>query len=240
MQDACLLLAKRLACPLKTPRGTELYQLWRADFKALLRLALVCKETAAAVKLLLWKDTALGARARARQMHVTMAHAFLQLPRVAPLIASAEWTRPHNFSSVQRGSTHIRVRVSVAFNGRIRIREYIFPGRRLRRAEGCSGSAGHVGMTLSGTEQGRVHIVFVFKEQPSPMWKGAFTDRDGALGSLRYFTLLGREHWKKLQPMEHRRLEQYCGSDFTNLSLHQIVNYHNDGGPHARQSYTFI
>ena len=201
-----LQIAKALACPLKTPRGSVLlYQLWRTDFQALRRLALVCKEAAAAVKLLLWTCTKLGAREAQRRMQVQQAHLFLRLPKVAPLIKSADWTRGVGGKKAE----HVRVRVSVAFNGRVCIREYIFTGRRQRRTNSYwAGLFSIVGMTpVVGEEQGRFVIFFNFKKQRYPMWKATFVDHDGGLCGLRWYTFLGREHWLQIEPTEHKRLE---------------------------------
>jgi hypothetical protein len=70
MQDVYLPIAHALARPLQTPRGASLYQLWRADFAALARLARTCREASMAVRRLLWHCTKLGERERARRAQV--------------------------------------------------------------------------------------------------------------------------------------------------------------------------
>jgi hypothetical protein len=203
MQDVYPSIADALARPLRAQNRRALYQLWRADFAALARLALVCKDAAAAVHRLLWTFTALGARERERRAQVEQTRRFLRLPAVAPLIASAEWTH------VWRSSNHhvrFRSRVRVAFNGRLRIREHCFPGRRERRLwvanHGCapeSPTLFNVGLTLTGEEQGRLLVVSYTLEPRRRIWSGHFSDHERALGDLRYLTLLGREHWSHIQ-----------------------------------------
>ena len=94
MQDAYLPIALALARPLRAhSTGVWLHQLWRADFAALARLALVCKDAADAVRRMLWTCTKLGERERARRVQVERARRFLRLPSIAALIVSASWTR---------------------------------------------------------------------------------------------------------------------------------------------------
>jgi len=200
--DAYLMVAKAVACPLKgRTSGKALYQLWRVDFKALRRLGLVCKEASAAVKLLLWTSTDLGARELQRRRQAHLAQAFLREPVVAPLITSVEWTTEGLF---------YRVRVSVAFNGRICIREYSFSGRRRRhRTHSTDGLQIHVGLTLTGMWRGQSLSFYSFDtRRPGDMVLSyiTFEDRDGALCGLRYDTYLGH-HWRSAHQMEARRLQ---------------------------------
>lgn len=221
MQDMCLLIAKELARPLKTQGGT-LYQLWRVDFKALMRLALVCRAADAAVKELLWTCSELGARELRRQRQTELAHAFL---RQQSLIASTNWwTHPERYPmlSTNNGHAYVRVQVSVGFNGRICIKEYkVAPHPQCRLEEGPTGCLStYVGMTLSGPEEGGVLIMLKTKRGRTIMWRAKFTDSDGALGSLRIFTLLGRQRWEQTQPAEHARLVVYDGvQPVTNLTV---------------------
>jgi hypothetical protein len=188
--DAYLMVANAFACPLKgRASGKALYQLWRVDFKALRRLALVCKEASVAVKLLLWTSTDLGARELQRRRRVQLAQAFLREPVVAPLLASIEWTTQGQF---------YRVRVSVAFNGRICIKEYSTEGSQIQ-----------VGLTLTGMWHGQSLSFYAFDTtRPGDVVMSCITfeDRDGALCGLRNDTYLGH-HWRSTHEMEERRLQ---------------------------------
>jgi hypothetical protein len=128
-EDVYLPIAHALARPLVLHNKRRLllllcYQLWRVDFAALARLALVYRGAATAVRRLLWTCTTLGEREHSRRAQVERSHAFLRLPLIATHLASASWTRSSLSSSLR---IHVRSRVRVAFNGRICIREYEFP-----------------------------------------------------------------------------------------------------------------
>ena len=200
-EDQFLPIAQALANPLRAPkRGTLLYQLWRADLAALARLALVCQDAAAAVRALLWTHTALGARERERRAQVAQAHAFLA---AAPLLADASWTRV--VSAFLSDRVHIRSRVGVAFNGRIRIREYLFRGRRQRQRHGSALSplVNFAGLSLLSADAARGRMLIAIRFGLSAcliVWSGAFADHAGVLASLRRLTYLGREHWRRLRP----------------------------------------
>jgi hypothetical protein len=198
MQDLYLPIAHALARPLhynNTHKGATLYQLWRADFAALCQLALTCRDAALSVRRLLWADTALGARERARRAQVERARAFMRLPTVP---VSASWTR-----SGIGAAAHLRSRTTVSFNGRIRIREYYFPGRqerRWRKYNTCikwrSPLAICVGITLiTDAEEQRGRILIWHCGCKQSLWTGTFTDHYGALGGMKGLTALGREHW---------------------------------------------
>ena len=225
MHDAHLAIAQALARPFQTPRGATLYQVGRADFAALGRLARTCQEAATAVRRLLWECTPLGARERARRAQVERARAFL---RAAPLIASASWTRAWDNSDEY---AHLRSRTSVAFNGRIRLRECYFPGRRMRRQMNRFGYRiampfrYGVGLTLTAPDgAGRVFVWTSLSRPSIDVWTGAFTERDGALSSLRYLTFLGREYWEQSQPAEAlQRFARFTLPRRANLDFEAIV-----------------
>jgi hypothetical protein len=208
MQDVYLTIAHALARPffssLKQKR--RCYQLWRVDFVALARLALVCREAATDVRRLLL-CTLLGDRERARRAQVKRAHAFLRLPAIAPFLASASWMRECGYDDGERA--HIRCVTSVAFNGRIRIQECFFPGRRMMRKSPLMKN--RVGMTLTGAKRGRVLVWDSGSGRSSrrDVLTGTFTNADGALGGLRFITHLGREHWALINPAAYRRLKCY-------------------------------
>jgi hypothetical protein len=228
MQDVYLPIASALARPLRAPRsGVCLHQLWRADFAALARLALLRKDAADAVRRLLWTYTALGVRERARRAQVERTRRFLSIHEVAPLLVSADWTRHASGRSV-----NFRSRMRVAFNGRIRIREHCFPGRRekswwVREIGGRVGSPTifNVGLTLTGdAQQGRLLVLSHSAAQERyDVHTGAFTDPDGALCGLRWLTLLGMDHWKRTHPAEHRRLQSYAQNMLKNLRFEPII-----------------
>jgi hypothetical protein len=223
MQDAYLPIALALARPLRAPStGVWLHQLWRADFAALARLALVCKDAADAVRRMLWTCTKLGERERARRVQVERARRFLRMPSIAALIVSASWTREFGYDGER---AHIRCVTSVAFNGRIRIRECFFPGRRSRRrARPMASATNHVGMTLTSAKRGRV---LIWDSGPGSSWRdvltGTFTNADGAPGSMRFLTHLGREHWAQSQPAEYQRLRRYRDCMEADLRFEVIV-----------------
>ena len=208
MQDVYLTIAHALARPffssLKQKRR-RCYQLWRVDFVALARLALVCREAATDVRRLLL-CTLLGDRERARRAQVKRAHAFLRLPAIAPFLASASWMRECGYDGER---AHIRCVTSVAFNGRIRIQECFFPGRRMMRKSELMKN--RVGMTLTGAKRGRVLVWDSGSGRSSrrDVLTGTFTNADGAPGSMRFLTHLGREHWAQSQPAEYQRLRRY-------------------------------
>jgi hypothetical protein len=228
MQDVYLPIASALARPIRAPRsGACLHQLWRADFAALARLALLRKDAADAVRQLLWTHTALGVRERARRAQVERTRRFLRLPAVAPLLVSADWT--HTWHASDR-NVLFRTRMRVAFNGRIRIREHCFPGRREQSwwIEEIGGRVGsptifNVGLTLTGDAQGRLLVLSHAAAQRYDVFTGAFTDADGALCGLRWLTLLGVDHWKRIQPAEHSRLQRYARNLLKNLRFEPII-----------------
>jgi hypothetical protein len=202
-EDLYLPIAQALANPLLcTPQQRRLYQLWRTDFAALARLALVCRDAAAAVRALLWTHTALGARERERRAQVAQAHAFLA---AVPLIADASWTRV--VSAFLSDRVHIRSRVGVAFNGRIRMREYLFRGRRQRQRQPSPQSplVNFVGLTLTSANAcGRMLIAIRFGLSACLIvWSGVFDGHASVLSSLYRLTYLGRERWRRrLPPVE--------------------------------------
>jgi hypothetical protein len=229
MQDVYLPIAHALARPLRTPSrsGVWLHQVWRADFAALARLALVGKDAADAVRRLLWALTKLGERERARRAQVERAHVFIR--RAAPLIASVSWTRAWSGS---KDYVHLRSVTTVAFNGRLRIREYYFPGRRKRFVMAQLGYDAAVplrfgvGLTLTRAEpdRGRILILTGLLKSHIDVWTGAFTNHDGALSLLRYFTFMGREHWERIQPEQAlQRFERYLLPMEPNLNFELIA-----------------
>ena len=222
MQDVYLLIADALARPLRVDTR-RLYQLWRADFAALARLALTCREASMAVRRLLWHCTQLGERERARRAQVERAHAFMRLPSVDTLLVNASWTRS--------GSEHIWSCTTVAFNGRIRIREYFFrresEKRRLKWHYGIEQKSPlHtcVGITFTDAEQrGRV-LIWHCGAKRLPVWTGAFTDPYGALGGLQELTFLGREYWGyQYRPSGSDPFRRYPDAMAANLDFEAIV-----------------
>lgn len=181
-----------------------------------------------AVRGLLWVSTPLGQREHARRAQVERARAFMRLPAVATFLVSASWTRSHGAATGGRGD-HIRSRMSLAFNGRLRLREYCFPGRCERRWLRYLGLKANksplvtcVGITLTDAERGRV-LVWL-RDAESAFSTGTFTDHDGALGSLRWKTFLGHEHWERLQPRRHDRFWRYGGRALgANLEFRRVV-----------------
>jgi hypothetical protein len=231
MQDVYLPIADALARPLRHVKRSGvvvlLYQLWRADFAALGRLSLICREASMAVRGLLWVSTPLGQRERARRAQMGRARAFLL--GAAPLVASASWTRA--WSAAQE-YVHLRSLTSVGFNGRLRIREYYFPGRRMRLHMQRMGYEDTfplrfgVGVTLTGAppDGGRLLILTGLLKSYVDVWTGTFTDHGGALSFLRYFTFMGREYWNQLQPAEaFQRFERYTLPMLANLEFEAIV-----------------
>jgi hypothetical protein len=230
MQDVYLPIADVLARPLRHVKRRSgavvlLYQLWRADFAALARLSFTCREAAVAVRRLLWVSTPLGQRERARRAQVERARAFMRLPAVATFLVSASWRRSHGVTS---GGDHIRSRMSLAFNGRLRLREYCFPGRCERRWLRYCGLKARsplvtcVGITLTDAERGRV-LVWL-RDAESAFSTGTFTDHDSALGGLRWKTFLGHEYWDQLQPLRHDRFRRYSGRALgANLEFRRVV-----------------
>jgi hypothetical protein len=210
MRDVYLPIAQALANPLRTPQQRLLYQLWRADLPALCRLALVCQDAAEAAR---WLLRTLGARERERRAQVAQARAFLE---AAPLLASASWTRL--VSAFMSDRAHLRSLVRVAFNGRIRIREYLFGGRRQRQKQTASPLVNYVGLTLTSSTHGRLFIAIQFGLAGRLIvWSGTFTGHEGVLASVRRLLYLGREHWRRIEPEEYIGLE--LQSDWELLSL---------------------
>jgi hypothetical protein len=245
MHDVYLPIARGLARPLhitttttttvNKKKGTaELYQLWRTDFQALGRFALVCKEAASTVQYLLWVHTSLGERERKRRVQVEQTRRFMQVD--PPLIASASWNRL--ISSHRNDRVHMRSRVSLAFNGRIRIREYRFNGRLHRQRPHqfmrTSPLFVYVGMTLlledtttttahvvtEEERKGRFFIATRVGNVSCHIRSTTFRNRDGALGCLRSLSYLGMEYWLRTQPAEYKRLERYCNWAMLNLTQH--------------------
>jgi hypothetical protein len=220
MQDVYLPIATALARPLQTPKGTALYQLWRADFAALARLARTCREASMAVRRLLWHCTKLGERERARHAQRKRVRAFMRLPTVATLLVSMSWTREFLYA---KHYIHTHSRTTVAFNGRIRMREDRFCGRRLRLARPSippSMVAICVGLTLS--DQSRRLLIW-HHGAISPFITGTFTNYEGALGALRYSTFIGRERWDEHPELRERFLRYNAHSLKHNLDFEAIV-----------------
>ena len=221
MQDVYLHIAHALARPSKKERSRCCYQLWRVDFVALARLALVCRDAATDVRRLLWTCTTQGDRERARRAQVKRAHAFLRLPAIAPFLASASWMRECGYDGER---AHIQCVTSVAFNGRIRIQECFFPGRRMMRKSPLMKN--RVGMTLTGAKRGRVLVWDSGSGRSSrrDVLTGTFTNADGALGGLRFITHLGREHWALINPAAYRRLKCYRDCMDANFNFAAIAS----------------
>jgi hypothetical protein len=198
MQDVYLPIADVLARPLRVKRRCgaviALYQLWRADFAALARLALTCREASMATKRLLWTCTQLGERERARRAQVRRVRAFMRLPTVATLLVSTSWT---GWGRVPEERFHIRSRTSVTFNGRVRMREQRFDGQRLRRQRRAAPATIRVGLTLTKDTRQSGRVLVWIGGDTAPFRTGAFTEYDGALGVLKRLTYLGRWHWEK-------------------------------------------
>ena len=92
--------------------------LWRTHVHALARMALVCVEASACVRVHL---SAIKERELRRRLRVREAHRVLR--EEAQYLRNREWRHHGHF---------VRTRVSVSFNGRICVREAIFFGRSRR------------------------------------------------------------------------------------------------------------
>jgi hypothetical protein len=208
--DSFVAITENLARPLVLKNGRQLLQLWRVDFRALARLSLVCRGAGDAVRLL-WASTPLRARELARRALVSKARAFLHHPEISPFLTSTDWRKDLLY---QRKASIARVRVAVAYNGIIRLKEQVFPGRKYLEKHGrWSGGPWDTfaGLKLTSAAQG--HVLAIFK----PDWRlpntaATFTDREGALGSLRFCTYLGRERWAQTHPSEHKAWAKYLYS----------------------------
>jgi hypothetical protein len=211
--DFFVVIAENLARPLVLKNGRQLLQLWRVDFSALARLSQVCRGAGHAVRLL-WASTPLRARELARRALVSKARAFLLHPEISPFLTNTDW---HKDLFYQRNASIARVRVAVAYNGIIRLKEQVFPGRKYLEKHGqWSGRPWDTfaGFKLTSADQG--HVLSLFK----PDWRlpllppnaATFTDMEGALGSLRFYTYLGRERWAQTHPSEYKAWAKYLFS----------------------------
>jgi hypothetical protein len=224
MQDVYLPIADALARPLRHVKRSGvvvvlLYQLWRADFAALGRLSLTCREASMAVRRLLWASTPLGQRELSRRAQVQRARAFMRQPTMASLLVSRSWTREHLHP---KHYVHVRSRTAVAFNGRVCVRESRFYGRSLRQP---SPTSIRVGLTLTAAvrQRGGGRILLWNCGGAVPFHTGAFTEYDGALGVLRYITFIGRERWDEHPALRGRFRGYHAHSLGPNLNFEAIV-----------------
>jgi hypothetical protein len=151
--------------------------LWRTDLAALARMALVCKYASASVRVALARTATLKERELERRERVREAQRFLR-DEVGFLLHDREWTRNGYF---------VRTRVCVTFNGRIRVRETLFFGRRRRgHFVGRSTSTTYIklfaggGMVTSFPWMSGLHI-------------GRFYDTEGLLYGLNELTHVVRQ-----------------------------------------------
>jgi hypothetical protein len=184
MQDVYPAIADALARPLRTPRGGALYQLWRADFAALGRLSLTCREASMAVRRLLWASTPLGQRELSRRAQVQRARAFMRLPVVASVLLCMTDTIPERCDEYK---AYILSRTSVAFNGRIRVRtdksDVRSPWRQKRRFYRLWLPTCRIGLTF--VDQGGRVLIWMCGDDRRPFYTGTFTTFEGAFAGLR-------------------------------------------------------
>jgi hypothetical protein len=160
---------------------------------------------------LLWASTPLQARELARRALVSKARAFLLHPEISPFLPNTDWRKDLLY---ELHPSIARVRVAVAYNGIIRLKERVFPGRKYREKHGqWSGLPWDTfaGFKLTSADQG--HVLALFKPDCRlPFTACTFTDMEGALGSLRFCTYLGRERWAQTHPSEYKAWAKYLFS----------------------------
>lgn len=203
MRDVWPTIAHWLARPSETrPR---LHQLWRADVAALGRLAQTCADAADAVR----HYAALLARERARRERVRRAREFLREHiAVSMLPASRRWA--------DRFGRWYTMRVDVAFNGRICLREHRV-SRRGRRAPALIFYAS-VTFDDDGGGGGRILCAHASPMSAESMFFVRFEDRTGALCALRFYTY-GGQHWRDTRADESAGLPRAYGRWVRRLGL---------------------